>query len=154
MPGSSDPETSFTWGPPVSSNGGGAWQTLETVGPAGSEAAGGWFFRQFSLGQIPGFALNNQFRVRFLASDLGAGSVIEAAVDAVKLQKLVCSTVTGDVDGNGIVDVNDLLAVVSAWGPCPAPPTPCPADIAPAGPPAGNGVIDINDLLLVVTNWT
>ena len=24
----------------------------------------------------------------------------------------------GDVDGNGVVDVSDLLALVGAWGPC------------------------------------
>ncbi|MBT4767244.1 MAG: hypothetical protein HOO04_02665, partial [Phycisphaerae bacterium] len=23
-----------------------------------------------------------------------------------------------DVNGDGVVDVNDLLAVISAWGPC------------------------------------
>ena len=57
----------------------------------------------------------------------------------------------GDVNGDGTVDVNDLLAVVAAWGPCPAPPASCPADIAP---PGGDGEVNVNDLLLVITNWS
>jgi hypothetical protein len=60
----------------------------------------------------------------------------------------------GDIQQNGNVDVNDLLAVVTTWGPCPGcPPLTCPADIAPLGPPPGNCVIDVNDLLQVITTW-
>jgi subtilisin-like proprotein convertase family protein len=57
----------------------------------------------------------------------------------------------GDIDGNDAVNVNDLLAVVTTWGPCPGcPPATCLADIAP---PGGNCVIDVNDLLQVITTW-
>ncbi|MCI0675544.1 MAG: hypothetical protein L0Y42_07190 [Phycisphaerales bacterium] len=59
-----------------------------------------------------------------------------------------------DLDGDGDVDVNDLLAVISAWGTCPTPPAPCPADIAP--PPAsggGDGLVNIADLLMLIANW-
>ena len=56
--------------------------------------------------------------------------------------------------GSGAVDVNDLLGVISAWGPCPVPcPPRCPADIAPAGPPQGDCQVNVNDLLMVITNW-
>jgi hypothetical protein len=58
----------------------------------------------------------------------------------------------GDVNHNHVVDVNDLLAVVSTWGPCPAPcPPPCTADISPTG--SGNCVVDVNDLLAVISSW-
>ena len=53
----------------------------------------------------------------------------------------------GDIDVSGTVDVNDLLAVITTWGPCPGPPQPCPADIVT------NGVVDVNDLLQVIANW-
>jgi hypothetical protein len=43
------------------------------------------------------------------------------------------------------VNVNDLLAVISAWGACTNPP--CAADID------GNGSINVNDLLAVITTW-
>jgi len=51
--------------------------------------------------------------------------------------------------GNGIVNVQDLLAVIGAWGPC-ANPSDCPADIAPAG---GNDVVNVQDLLAVIGAW-
>ena len=59
----------------------------------------------------------------------------------------------GNTNGDGIVNVDDLLAVINAWGPCPIPPLACPTDIAPAGPPAGNGVVNVDDLLAVINGW-
>jgi hypothetical protein len=56
-----------------------------------------------------------------------------------------------DVNHSHAVDVSDLLAVITTWGPCPgACPPRCPADIAPA---AGNCQVDVGDLLAVVTTW-
>ena len=57
----------------------------------------------------------------------------------------------GDVTCDGIVNVDDLLAVINGWGPCPAPPASCPADVAP--PPQGHGVVNVDDLLMVINNW-
>jgi len=56
-----------------------------------------------------------------------------------------------DVNGDGAVNVIDLLAVINGWGPCPAPPNPCPADIAPIGTP--DGMVNVIDLLAVINNW-
>jgi PKD repeat protein/glucose/arabinose dehydrogenase len=56
----------------------------------------------------------------------------------------------GDTNGDGIVNVIDLLAVINAWGACPLPPQPCPADVAP---PGGDGVVNVQDLLMVIANW-
>lgn len=53
-----------------------------------------------------------------------------------------------DINGTGTVNVDDLLAVINAWGPC--PPGSCPADIAPLG---GNGVVNVDDLLAVINGW-
>ncbi len=55
--------------------------------------------------------------------------------------------VPGDVDGDGHVNVSDLLAVITAWGPCPAPPASCPADVN------HSGSVNVSDLLLVITHW-
>ena len=54
----------------------------------------------------------------------------------------------GDVNVDGVVDVNDLLAVITSWGPCPPPPATCPADLDE------NGFVDVNDLLEVIVNWS
>ena len=49
---------------------------------------------------------------------------------------------------NGVVDVDDLLAIINSWGPCGA--GFCTGDIAP---PAGNSQVDVDDLLLVINQW-
>lgn len=61
------------------------------------------------------------------------------------------STCVGDIIDNGEVDVDDLLAVINAWGPCPNP-NKCPADIAPPGG-CGNGVVNVDDLLTIINAW-
>ncbi|NNF44949.1 MAG: PQQ-binding-like beta-propeller repeat protein [Phycisphaerales bacterium] len=53
-------------------------------------------------------------------------------------------TVPGDVDGDGAVGFADLLAVLSAWGPCPG----CAADLN------GDEMVDFIDLLIVLSGWT
>lgn len=57
-----------------------------------------------------------------------------------------------DVTQDGHVNVQDLLAVIHAWGPC-ADPGNCPADIAPPGIPPGDDTVNVADLLTVITNW-
>ena len=58
----------------------------------------------------------------------------------------VCSP--ADINGDGQVNVNDLLAVINGWGACGIT---CPADIAP--PPSGDGQVNVIDLLMVINNW-
>lgn len=60
----------------------------------------------------------------------------------------------GDIVPSGEVDINDLLAVVGAWGACPLPcPPRCAADIAPVGAGPGVCAVNIDDLLAVVGAW-
>lgn len=49
----------------------------------------------------------------------------------------------GDLDGDGRVDVVDLLSVISAWGPCVG----CDVDID------GDGSVGVTDLLGIIDNW-
>jgi hypothetical protein len=56
--------------------------------------------------------------------------------------------IPGDINGDGVVDVLDLLALLAAWGPCPVPPPECAADIN------GDGVVDVLDLLELLANWS
>lgn len=48
-----------------------------------------------------------------------------------------------DLNGDGVVDVSDLLTLLAAWGPCSG----CDADIN------GDGVIDVSDLLMLLSAW-
>ena len=57
-------------------------------------------------------------------------------------------SVYGDITGDGTVDVLDLLFLLGSWGPCPDPPSECPADLN------DDGVIDVLDLLIVLAQWT
>jgi len=51
----------------------------------------------------------------------------------------------GDVNGDGLVNTDDLLAVLAVWGPC-APP--CPEDID------GDGLVSVNDVLILIGAWS
>ena len=53
-------------------------------------------------------------------------------------------------DGDGHVNVSDLLAVIETWGPCAPAPAACAADIAPA---CGDHSVNVNDLLGIVNTW-
>jgi probable HAF family extracellular repeat protein len=54
------------------------------------------------------------------------------------------TTIPGDVDCNSRVDVDDLVRVITRWGPCQG----CDADMT------GNGDVDIADLVQVIQNWS
>jgi hypothetical protein len=49
-----------------------------------------------------------------------------------------------DVNGDGVVNFGDILAILGVWGPCPG----CPEDVN------GDGVVNFADILLVIANWT
>jgi hypothetical protein len=70
-----------------------------------------------------------------------------SASAAVNVLAMPCPA---DVTDDGSVSVADLLAVITAWGPCLPGPAGCPADIAPSPP---NGAVGVDDLLAVIGNW-
>jgi probable HAF family extracellular repeat protein len=55
----------------------------------------------------------------------------------------------GDVDGDDVVNIQDLLGVIGGWGQClqPHAVNTCPADLNV------NGTVDLDDLLQVINNW-
>jgi hypothetical protein len=53
----------------------------------------------------------------------------------------------GDVDGDGVVNSADLVALIAAWGGCPTPPANCPADMN------SDGIVNSADLLLLLNHW-
>lgn len=50
----------------------------------------------------------------------------------------------GDVDGDGLVNVTDLLALLEQYGSC----NDCLADLD------GDGVVEVNDLLMLLADWS
>ena len=67
-------------------------------------------------------------------------------VDDLHFGPPVQTPLPGDANGDGAVDVADLIDVILAWGDCRG--QPCPADLT------GDGVVDVHDLIEVVVNWT
>lgn len=65
---------------------------------------------------------------------------IDASIEATHL-----ATIPGDIDGDGIVGTNDLLAILAAWGPCTGS---CPEDLD------GDGEVAVTDVLLVISWWS
>jgi hypothetical protein len=130
----------------ISVNGGTSWTNLELVGPAGPEVSGGWFHKDFLLSDVPGFVPTSQFRVKFIAADLGDGSVVEAAVDGVSLYVLQCDdveTCPADLGNDGDVGAADLGNLLAAWG------------TNPGGPPDFdlNGNVGPEDLGQLLSSW-
>lgn len=72
----------------VSNNGGGSWSTVEVVGPT-ADSAGGWIQHSFLVSSILSPTANVQ--LRFMASDLGSGSIVEAAIDDLSITDESCS---------------------------------------------------------------
>jgi formylglycine-generating enzyme required for sulfatase activity len=52
----------------------------------------------------------------------------------------------GDVNGDRVVNGNDLAIVLSSWGPC-------PGTVSCAGDVNGDGVVNGNDLAIVLSSW-
>lgn len=60
------------------------------------------------------------------------------------IARLGCAgAVSPDVDGDGVVNVTDLLAALAAWGPCDS----CPEDLD------GDGLVTVTDLLTILAGW-
>ena len=127
-----------------------SWFAFEPTGTADIDSLG----NNDSLAFIDGF----DFVIRAIAidcngnsdwdeCDLASGTSLDANRNGVPDE---CeATCVADVIASGTVDVDDLLAVINAWGACEAPDK-CPADIAPLG---GNDVVDVDDLLTVINAW-
>jgi choice-of-anchor B domain-containing protein len=72
----------------ISNNGGSSWTLLETVGPTGNDAVGGWIQHRVRIGDF--VSPTNNMRVRFRTADT-VGAVVEAAVDDLKIVDYDCT---------------------------------------------------------------
>lgn len=73
------------------------------------------------------------------------GLVIDGLAAAARLDLVVEieDSNSADINGDGVVDVADLVEVILAWGACA-----CPADVN------GDGIVDVSDLVEVIIAWS
>jgi Zn-dependent metalloprotease len=74
----------------LSSNNGSTWTVVDTAGPV-NEASGGWIVHSLWVNSF--VTSTAQMKLRFEASDLNTGSLVEAGVDAVEVSLYQCSSV-------------------------------------------------------------
>ena len=95
----------------LSNNSGGSWTLAQTLGP---NSSAGWNTYSLAVGDFVAPTAN--VRIRFEASDLNSGSVVEAGVDAVTFQRVECesSAFPGDLNCDGNIDFDDIDGFVLA----------------------------------------
>lgn len=100
----------------VSADGGANWTNAIRIGPGGGAVSGGWFTYEVEL---DGAELTDQVRFRFVASDQGGGSIVEAGVDAFLLVGQECEVQAvaciADFNNDTFVTVGDILDYLGAW---------------------------------------
>jgi len=83
------------------------WVDLERT----SQSENVWTYKQFLLNQY--IELSTQVQVRFIADDSGDGSLVEAAVDDIFiLNGINVDLVSGDVNFDGEININDVLTMI------------------------------------------
>lgn len=76
----------------------------------------------------------------------GTGMNAQGDLEAYKVILPQNTNPLGDLNGDGVVDVSDLLLLFANWGACPAKGA-CPADLN------NDGSVDVSDLLILLANW-
>lgn len=94
-------------------------------------------------------ALTPGTEVKFIPTvgDFGRTRVLfggDVTGDITGTSTTMIGTCQGDTDANGFVEFDDLLVVLSTWGPCPDC---CPGDVD------GDNEVDFDDLLIVLSQW-
>jgi Dockerin type I domain len=118
----------------ISNDDGQSWFGLEAL----ATSTNGWETRSFPLAGI--VTPTATMRVRFIASDTGAGSIVEAAVDDFAISVTQCAAgLPADLNGDGSVDSADLGILIGLFG---------TAD--PQADINGDGVVNSADLGILI----
>ncbi len=113
-----------------SPNGGMSWESvIESTSDDG-----------FYIWEVPDVN-TEEGQIRVVARDSDGNS----GFDASDFHFMILGTsIPGDANGDGVVNIGDLLAIVDAWGSCQ---TNCPADLN------NDGWVNVSDLLIVIESW-
>lgn len=119
--------------------------------PTGTPLNSGGIVHLGDLG-IPGYPINGGvIKVEFSESwvDLPGEPESEWSANStfsIMYEIIPAGGCTGDLNGDGVVNVADMLDLLSQWGDCPGQGG-CPGDLD------GSGSINVADLLILLQNW-
>jgi hypothetical protein len=135
----------------ISHDNGSTWFTVETLGNTSDRLAtlGGWFEHTFDPSALVP-ALTSMMRMRVVANDASPGSIVEAGFDDFEIVSLACLAppfCLGNANGDGLVDFDDITAVLANWGAMTLPGLGSPGDAD------NNGSVDFDDITAVLANW-
>lgn len=91
--------------------------------------------------------VGGDFSLFFLRLDAVGGQPMSGHFEMSAFEVDVAPLVRGDANGDCLVDVDDLVAVILHWGPCGLEMA-CPADVN------GDGAVDVDDLVEVILAWS
>jgi len=98
----------------MSNDNGQSWVDVDTIGPV-ENASGGW--KEYSLHVADFVTPTAEVKVRFTASDLWDGSVVEAAIDAFSVSTFECSLCDCadfcDLNQDGGINPTDVVYLVN-----------------------------------------
>ena len=87
----------------------------------------------------------SDMKLRFIASDLGDGSLVEAAVDLLEVGGVFCEdapSCLGDLTGDGSIGGDDLGLLLAVFG-----------SDDPDADLDGDGIVGGGDLGLILSGW-
>ena len=121
----------------ISNDNGLTWVSLESV----TENANAWVSKSFRIADF--VTPTATMKVRFVARDLGTGSLIEAGVDDFQVSALSCTPpfVPADLNQDTFVNGPDLAILLSGWGTL-------------GGDINHDGFTDGSDLTILLSSWT
>ncbi|MCB9847650.1 MAG: choice-of-anchor B family protein [Phycisphaeraceae bacterium] len=121
----------------ISNDDGQSWTVLETV----TASTSGWEPRSYDVSSI--LPTTSTMRIRFIASDEGSPSIVEAGVDDVLMRTIVCAPgLAADLNGDGIVDTADLGILLGVFG-----------TSDPLSDLNGDGTVDTADLGILLSDF-
>ena len=132
----------------VSNDGGDSWVYIENSNITNNE----WIENQYLLSNY--ISLSNEVQFKFIASDEyfdgdngSGGSIIEAAIDDFNIfvfEGSSCNNEIGDPNGDGVINVLDIVLMISYILETGTLPEICSADLN------GDGLVNVLDIVLVV----
>ncbi len=123
----------------LSNDNGATWTQIALL----NANTGGWVQRTWRIADH--MTPTSTMKIRFVARDDAPGSIVEAAVDDVRIFRRACDSLPGDLNGDGAVNFADLNIVLSNFGATGAPGIPGDAN--------NDGVVNFADLNIVLSNF-